>query len=52
MAVGTALGVSVGAAVGSLMSTLALWMGISIATGVGVVALLDEAVHRQRTDRP
>jgi hypothetical protein len=34
------------------MNNLALWMGISIAAGVGVGALLDAAVHRQRTDRP
>jgi hypothetical protein len=48
MAVGTALGVSLGAAIGIFMNNFAFWLGISIATGVGVGALVDAAIYRRR----
>jgi len=48
MAVGTALGVSLGAAIGIFMNNFAFWLGISIAAGVGVGALVDATIYRRR----
>lgn len=52
MAVGTALGVSLGAAIGMLKDNIALWMGISLAIGVGLGALIDAVIYGRRVSGP